>query len=787
MAASSIGDGYNPRLTPVINDLLFETPGGTRYTQDSPILPNIWFAYARDPRRQVDLILNVEYSQSAATATKELGDRLIAFRSKAVGLGDSKERRPSTDLHKGRFPARLSVMPGQIAVKLYFDELISVVLPMTTWWHDLLKRLQTEIVDKPASKGALSSSWGDFPLETEGTSRDLIDALLLMRRELLPRELLDSGDLGDATKEAYARKKALDKIPDDLAWFVRIAGWIGWLMREGRNALDSDDLIGKALYEDVRIRSTDEIEKRDAWLYQRASANFNAIGESRANMVDGFFWLIGGERDLEPRAQPRIHRINKNRRVHLAVNESSLTVKADAERRLFNVNCSGITWAIIDSGIDGGHPAFRNTTVTHEMAKRRALFPGEQAERAAEAGKRKDRRSSSDRAKRHPDGLADKLLNSALDSRITKTLDFTHLREILEFDLGAFGEPPNEGTKRKLADRVARNLATRTGKVGATEGELNDAAQKIMATVPGVLNRFRKDIADGRPIAWQQLEDIIVDPNPELPENDHGTHVAGILGADWIEDVDTEIELPLAQRTRKLVGVCPDINLIDVRVFRQDGLTDEFELMAAIQYLRWMNSRAGYMQVHGANMSLSLVHEVRRFACGQTPICVECNEASAAGMVIVAAAGNRGFDYEDLEEIRPNDGYRTVSLTDPGNADSVITVGATHRRRPHEYGVSYFSSRGPTGDGRMKPDVVAPGEKIIAPVPGELSAVKDGTSMAAPHVSGAAAMLMARHSELIAHPARIKKIICSTATDLGRERYFQGAGLVDTLRALQSI
>jgi subtilisin family serine protease len=63
----------------------------------------------------------------------------------------------------------------------------------------------------------------------------------------------------------------------------------------------------------------------------------------------------------------------------------------------------------------------------------------------------------------------------------------------------------------------------------------------------------------------------------------------------------------------------------------------------------------------------------------------------------------------------------------------------------------------------------------------------DGTSMAAPHVSGAAALLMARHRELIGSPRRIKEILCSTATDLGRERHYQGAGMLDILRALQSV
>jgi subtilisin family serine protease len=116
----------------------------------------------------------------------------------------------------------------------------------------------------------------------------------------------------------------------------------------------------------------------------------------------------------------------------------------------------------------------------------------------------------------------------------------------------------------------------------------------------------------------------------------------------------------------------------------------------------------------------------------------------------------------------------------------VITVGSTHRGKPHIYGVSYFSSRGPTGDGRLKPDLVAPGEKIRGPIRGEADDELAGTSMAAPFVSGAAAFLLARHRELIGNPGRVKQILCSTATDLGRERYFQGHGLVDVLRALQT-
>jgi subtilisin family serine protease len=155
-------------------------------------------------------------------------------------------------------------------------------------------------------------------------------------------------------------------------------------------------------------------------------------------------------------------------------------------------------------------------------------------------------------------------------------------------------------------------------------------------------------------------------------------------------------------------------------------------------------------------------------------------------VVVVAAAGNEGradFTYRT----ETTECYRTVSISDPGNTDVAITVGSTHRIEPHAYGVSYFSSRGPTGDGRAKPDLVAPGEKITAPVPGEKSARMDGTSMAAPHVSGAAALLMARHRELVGRPDEVKRVLCRSATDLGRERHYQGHGMLDILRALQSV
>ena len=143
-----------------------------------------------------------------------------------------------------------------------------------------------------------------------------------------------------------------------------------------------------------------------------------------------------------------------------------------------------------------------------------------------------------------------------------------------------------------------------------------------------------------------------------------------------------------------------------------------------------------------------------------------------------------------------------MTINDPGNAERAITVGSTHRNAPHSYGVSYFSSKGPTGDGRRKPDLLAPGERITScaaganlaallagDLPGDTAYyVEDsGTSMAAPHVSGAIAALLSVRREFIGQPENVKDIVVGSATSLGRGRDFEGAGLLDLMRALQAI
>ncbi|SEI09354.1 Subtilase family protein [Tardiphaga sp. OK245] len=338
-------------------------------------------------------------------------------------------------------------------------------------------------------------------------------------------------------------------------------------------------------------------------------------------------------------------------------------------------------------------------------------------------------------------------------SRIVKTLDFSKIREIVSNN-----ESDLDGTERVALAQAA--------------GLTIDDTRKYLSLIA-------TDADEERPVNWAIVEKLITLKNPEnsKPNSSHGTHVAGIIGADRHGN---------GRDSQHAGGMCPDIRFYDLRVLGKTMQDTEFAIIAALQYIRYVNERHSNITIHGANLSLSIPHNVRNYACGRTPVCNECERLVESGVVVVAAAGNHGFQkFETKDGIFEN--YAAFSITDPGNGDGVITVGSTHGNWPHTYGVSFFSSRGPTGDGRMKPDLVAPGERVMSTILEGKWGPNSGTSMATPHVSGAAALLLARYDELVGQPRRVKRILCESATDLGRERSFQGHGMLDVLRAFQSI
>lgn len=298
----------------------------------------------------------------------------------------------------------------------------------------------------------------------------------------------------------------------------------------------------------------------------------------------------------------------------------------------------------------------------------------------------------------------------------------------------------------------------------------------------------------------------------------HGTHVAGILAgelsaadqgqhdspgatpiiaATWYQD-QNDSRSGARLELEHVAGMAPQTTLMSCQVLRPDGSGDVAALLDALEYISDLNRGGRELNVHGVNLSVGYPFDPSWFGTGLTPVCREVDRLVRSGVLVVVAAGNSGYGYALDDASRQMRLGFAMTINDPGNAQRAVTVGSTSTR-PHTTGVSYFSSKGPTGDGRLKPDVVAPGERVVSAGAGALLAqarqrepqatyVEDsGTSMAAPHVSGVAAGFMSVHREYVGRPDELKRILMDTASDLGRDRTFQGMGLVDSMRAIQSV
>lgn len=637
----------------LVEYLLLGPEDDRRQLQDSPILGDVWLAYAAEPGKPQELLLTPYKERPSSEVAVAVHDRV----SSMVSSRDDQD-------------ADVAFLHGLVALRLTFRDLLRIVVPMTSWWARAYSENRAQ------------------PTVSEMTHRILREKILSAAGMFAPSQRPAQQEL---------QFSAVDR-------FIVLSALILW-SEESESADRGPPLENEELARLI-AGSSDFIADRVLALL----VDMKPIATPRP----------AGEIALKDRPPCLVYNISLNRGVSTAVVKSVPAVKADAARNLFSVNCSNVAWAVLDSGIQGDHDCF--------------ALPLSQ------------------------DEIDNGQIRGA--SRVKASYDFSNYRKIVSLDNERiFSGMNNRELREKRLDAIlSSNLVA--------ELDREYAAQLLLA--------LARELRAKRPIPWELVRPFVEIHTDTAPRNDHGTHVAGILGAR-VPQFDGDGPQ----------GMCPDISIYDFRVVSGDMRSTEFGVIAALQFIRHLNERSEFITIHGANLSLSIPHDVRNYACGRTPVCIECERLVESGVVVVAAAGNRGYQSFTTRD-GAYDGYAAFSITDPGNAESVITVGSTHRSAPHTYGVSFFSSRGPTGDGRAKPDLVAPGERIQAPFRDGLGDL-DGTSMAAPHVSGAAAMLLSRYSELIGRPRRIKTILCESATDLGRERSFQGSGMLDVLRAFQKL
>lgn len=251
----------------------------------------------------------------------------------------------------------------------------------------------------------------------------------------------------------------------------------------------------------------------------------------------------------------------------------------------------------------------------------------------------------------------------------------------------------------------------------------------------------------------------------------HGTHVAGIVGANGIDS-------SCFNCTRSFVGIAPNASLVNLRVLDANGEGSDSLVIQAIE--RAIALKKTY-NIRVINLSLGRpIYE----SYAQDPLCQAVEAAWRAGIVVVAAAGNDGRD----NSVGTN-GYGTIES--PGNDPYVITVGAMKAMGTYPRSddlVASYSSKGPSAiDHVVKPDVVAPGNHVVSLLaPGSTLAgesansvplsyyesngsatassrflMLNGTSMATPVVSGAVADMLQGQPSLT--PDQVKARIMKTA------------------------
>jgi serine protease AprX len=299
------------------------------------------------------------------------------------------------------------------------------------------------------------------------------------------------------------------------------------------------------------------------------------------------------------------------------------------------------------------------------------------------------------------------------------------------------------------------------------------AADLVAAVIDSGIDTGHLDLDDGKVIGFADcLASPCTTPAP-FDDLGHGTHVAATLAGDGEARVD-----------RKLRGVAPGAALVGVKVLSAAGVGTSASVIAGIQ---WAANHKALYGIEAINISLG----APGCSSGTDAVSAAVNAAVSSGLVAVVSAGNEG----------PG----TCTIGSPGAAADALTVGAMADLGANDpaggfgpgFYQGWFSSRGPTGDGRIKPDISAPGVDVASAQQGTTTGymTESGTSMAAPFVAGAA-LLMLDVNPLLT-PQEVKQAIKATAVDWGRggsglvagssgADIEYGAGRLDVYAALQS-
>lgn len=232
-------------------------------------------------------------------------------------------------------------------------------------------------------------------------------------------------------------------------------------------------------------------------------------------------------------------------------------------------------------------------------------------------------------------------------------------------------------------------------------------------------------------------------------DNGHGTHVSGILGGDGTASQG------------RYKGAAPGCGIVALKVLDRFGNGSREDVLRAFQ---WIEDFGKIYNIRIVNIS---VGTTSRSANEQTDLLIGVEQLWDKGFIVVAAAGNQG----------PGDG----TVTAPGSSRKIITVGSSDLLT----GRTAISGRGPTFECVCKPDLVAPGNHVLACAPGADNGygVKSGTSMSTPLVAGAAALMLEKNPELT--NVQIKMKLKESARDMGLPKNQQGWGELDLERFME--